>query len=57
MKTLVVISHPRKNSLTFAVSHEIIRELKEQRYEVEILDLHGNNFDPLVFPVTRCCRE
>ncbi|GEM_PF-3262173 len=40
MKTLVVISHPRKNSLTLAVSNEIIRGLKEQNHEVEILDLY-----------------
>lgn len=51
MKTLVIISHPRKNSLTFAVSNEIIRGLEEQNHEIEILDLHENNFNPLVFPV------
>ncbi|WP_055665467.1 NAD(P)H oxidoreductase [Desnuesiella massiliensis] len=49
MKTLVVISHPRQDSLTFSAANEVIKGLKEQNHEVEILDLYRHDFNPLVF--------
>lgn len=46
MKVLAVVSHPRQDSLTHAVTKEFTNTLIEQGHEVDILDLHGEGFDP-----------
>ncbi|MXQ53985.1 NAD(P)H oxidoreductase [Shimazuella alba] len=48
MKVLTVVSHPRKNSLTFAVAERFEQGLKDAGHESEIVDLHGIGFDPVL---------
>jgi NAD(P)H dehydrogenase (quinone) len=46
MNVLVVICHPRRNSLTGVLADAFIEGLKESGHGVEIADLHAENFDP-----------
>lgn len=46
MKVLVVICHPRRDSLTGILADVFIDSLKKAGHEVEIADLHAENFDP-----------
>lgn len=46
MNVLVVICHPRRNSLTGVLADAFIEGLKQSGHGVEIADLHGENFDP-----------
>ncbi|MCG7379150.1 NAD(P)H oxidoreductase [Paenibacillus sp. ACRSA] len=48
MNVLVVVSHSRKNSLTFQVTDRFVQGLTEAGHSAEILDLHGIGFDPLL---------
>ncbi|MBB6669303.1 NAD(P)H oxidoreductase [Cohnella nanjingensis] len=48
MKILTVVSHPRKNSLTFSVADRFAQGLFEAGHETEILDLYRNGFDPVL---------
>ena len=48
MNVLVVVSHSRKNSLTFQVTDRFVQGLTEAGHHAEILDLHGIGFDPLL---------
>jgi NAD(P)H dehydrogenase (quinone) len=49
MKILTIIAHPRKNSLTFAVTNRFIEGLKDANHEVELLDLYREEFNPVLF--------
>ncbi|PTX59572.1 flavodoxin-like protein [Melghirimyces profundicolus] len=40
MKVLTVVTHPRINSLTFAIASRFIEGLNEAGHETEVLDLH-----------------
>jgi putative NADPH-quinone reductase len=48
MKVLTVVSHPRKDSLTFAVADRFKQGLIDAGHETEILDLHRIGFDPVL---------
>ncbi|WP_416298097.1 NAD(P)H oxidoreductase [Paenibacillus illinoisensis] len=48
MNVLVVVSHPRKDSLTFQAADRFMQGLTEAGHDVEILDLHGIGFDPIL---------
>ena len=48
MNVLVVVSHPRKDSLTFQVANRFVQGLAEAGHGYEILDLHGIGFDPIL---------
>ncbi|NUU78830.1 NAD(P)H oxidoreductase [Paenibacillus xylanilyticus] len=48
MNVLVVVSHPRKNSLTFQVTDRFVQGLTEAGHGYEILDLHEVSFDPVL---------
>jgi len=48
MKVLVVVSHPRKDSLTFKVVHRFVQGLTEAGHDFEILDLHEIGFNPVL---------
>lgn len=48
MKVLIVVSHSRKDSLTFKVADRFVQGLAEAGHEYEILDLHGIGFEPVL---------
>ncbi|WP_458119460.1 NAD(P)H oxidoreductase [Paenibacillus sp. Z6-24] len=48
MKVLTVVSHPRPDSLTFAVADRFVQGLAAAGHEYEILDLHRIGFDPVL---------
>ncbi|MEK5259807.1 NAD(P)H oxidoreductase [Paenibacillus sp. FSL L8-0663] len=48
MKVLTVVSHPRKDSLTFKVADRFVQGLADAGHDYEILDLHGISFDPIL---------
>lgn len=47
MSVLCVVSHPRKDSLTFKVADRFVQGLAKAGHDYEILDLHGVGFDPV----------
>ncbi|GKU84123.1 NAD(P)H oxidoreductase [Niallia sp. NCCP-28] len=51
MKTLVVVAHPRTNSLTSSLTKKIVEGLAHTGHEYEILDLYAEKFNPLLLPV------
>ncbi|TYP69153.1 NAD(P)H oxidoreductase [Paenibacillus methanolicus] len=48
MKVLIVVSHPRTNSLTFAITERFVQGLQAAGHEAEVLDLHRCGFDPVL---------
>ncbi|MFE9748008.1 NAD(P)H oxidoreductase [Saccharothrix saharensis] len=46
MKSLVVVAHPRADSLTSQVASGLVGHLTAHGVEVDLLDLHGEGFDP-----------
>jgi NAD(P)H dehydrogenase (quinone) len=50
MKVLTVFSHPRRQSLSGAVLDAFADGLRTAGHEVEIADLHGEGFDPVMTP-------
>ncbi len=46
MNVLVVICHPRRDSLTGILADAFIEGLEQSGHGVEIADLHAENFDP-----------
>jgi NAD(P)H dehydrogenase (quinone) len=48
MKVLTIVSHPRRESLTFSVAERFVRGLADAGHEVELADLYGEEFHPLV---------
>ncbi|WP_029192414.1 NAD(P)H oxidoreductase [Paenibacillus harenae] len=49
MNVLTVVSHPRTNSLTFAVADRFVQGLHAAGHETEVLDLHRSGFDPVLW--------
>lgn len=49
MKTLIVISHPRKNSLTSNVARAIADGIVENGGQVDLLDLYREEFNPTLY--------
>ncbi|MDN4605825.1 NAD(P)H oxidoreductase [Paenibacillus sp. F6_3S_P_1C] len=48
MNVLVVVSHPRQDSLTFQVTNRFVQGLAEAGHNYEILDLHEIGFNPIL---------
>lgn len=48
MRVLCVVSHPRKDSLTFKVADRFVKGLTAAGHDYEILDLHEIGFDPVL---------
>lgn len=48
MSVLIVVSHPRQDSLTFQVARRFAEGLSQAGHDYEILDLHGIGFDPVL---------
>ncbi|BBI33313.1 NAD(P)H oxidoreductase [Cohnella abietis] len=48
MKVLTVVSHPRENSLTFAIADRFTQGLIDAGHETEVLDLHRIGFNPVL---------
>lgn len=51
VKTLLVVAHPRRSSLTFAVAESFAAVLKEGGHGVEWADLVAECFDPVLLPL------
>lgn len=45
---LVVVAHHRRDSLTVHIADQVTARLKEAGYAVDVLDLHAEDFDPLM---------
>ena len=50
MKVLVVLTHPRRDSLTGQVADAVVAGLDEAGHRCEIADLYREGFDPLMLP-------
>ncbi len=50
MKVLVVMAHPRRDSLTGQIADAVAAGLAETDHEAEFADLYGEGFDPLITP-------
>ena len=48
MKSLIVTAHPESKSYGGAMAQEILQCLRDLGHEVRHLDLHAENFDPVV---------
>ncbi|RXZ79590.1 NAD(P)H oxidoreductase [Paenibacillaceae bacterium] len=48
MKVLTVVSHPREDSLTFAVANRFTQGLIDAGHQTEVLDLHRIGFNPVL---------
>lgn len=49
MKVLVVLTHPRRDSLTGQIADAVIAGLKEAGHDTELADLYGEKFDPALY--------
>ncbi|MFT9847470.1 NAD(P)H oxidoreductase [Aneurinibacillus sp. REN35] len=49
MRTLIIVAHPRKDSLTFAVASHFMDGLKDAGHKPELLDLYQEEFNPVLF--------
>ncbi|HDZ27555.1 MAG TPA: flavodoxin family protein, partial [Candidatus Aminicenantes bacterium] len=50
-KFLVVFSHPKENSLAYAIREAVIKGLKKIRAEVRVQDLYREKFNPLLYDI------
>ena len=50
-KFLVVFSHPKENSLAYAIREAVIKGLKKIRAEVRVQDLYKEKFNPLLYDI------
>ena len=50
MKLLVVVAHPRKDSLTWEIVTRFIEGLTETGHVYEIVDLYTEKFNPVLYP-------
>jgi NAD(P)H dehydrogenase (quinone) len=46
MKILVVLCHPRRDSLTGAIADAVVEGLEAAGHDAELADLYGEGFDP-----------
>lgn len=49
MKTLIVVSHPRKESLTMNIAQSIKKGILMNQGEVDFLDLYREEFNPIMW--------
>jgi NAD(P)H dehydrogenase (quinone) len=49
MKVLVIVTHPRQDSLTGSIKTQLIKGLSEAGHEIEVADLYGEGFNPLLY--------
>lgn len=49
MNVLTVVSHPRMDSLTFAVADRFVEGLHEAGHRTEVLNLYQEKFDPVLY--------
>ena len=50
MQVLVVMAHPRPDSLTGQIAKAVIEGLQAAGHETELADLYAEGFDPLILP-------
>lgn len=48
MKTLIVVSHPRRDSLTYSVAETFAHGVEGRGHEIEWAHLAAENFDPVL---------
>lgn len=48
MNVLTIVTHPRRESLTFEVAERFVQGLRDAGHKVEVADLYGEEFNPLV---------
>ena len=48
MRVLVVVDHPYDGSFTWALVGSVRKGLEKAGHEVDLIDLHGDNFDPVM---------
>ncbi|MEG9297618.1 NAD(P)H oxidoreductase [Mangrovibacillus sp. Mu-81] len=48
MKVLIILSHPRTNSLTFSIARHFQEGLQEKGHKATVLDLYREEFDPVL---------
>jgi NAD(P)H dehydrogenase (quinone) len=48
LKVLIIISHPRTNSLTFSIAKHFQEGLLEKGHKATVLDLYREEFDPVL---------
>ncbi|WP_322907102.1 NAD(P)H oxidoreductase [Paenibacillus campi] len=48
MNVLIVVSHPRPDSLTFQAANRLAQGLTDAGHTYELLDLHALGFDPIL---------
>ncbi|WP_067177221.1 NAD(P)H oxidoreductase [Microtetraspora niveoalba] len=48
---LIVLAHPRPDSLTAQLAHHVRDRLGQAGFSVDVLDLHAEGFDPRMQPV------
>ncbi|MFJ3922088.1 NAD(P)H oxidoreductase [Streptomyces sp. NPDC090022] len=49
-RALLVLAHPRTDSLTAQLAGRAARRLERDGYELDVLDLHAEQFDPRMSP-------
>jgi putative NADPH-quinone reductase len=50
MRVLVVFAHPKRDSFTGRLLDSFAQGLEEAGHDVEIADLYGERFQPLLVP-------
>jgi len=50
MQVLIVMAHPRPDSLTAQIAKAVIEGLQAAGHETELADLYAEGFDPLILP-------
>jgi putative NADPH-quinone reductase len=48
MKVLIILAHPRDNSLVYSIKNEFEKGLTDSGHEVNTLDLYKVGFDPIL---------
>ena len=49
MKILVIVAHPRKNSLTASITKRFTEGLIKAGHQYELLDLYAEGFNPILY--------
>lgn len=49
MKILIVVSHPKQDSLNHGLKDALVKGVQERGAEIEVLDLYKERFDPLLY--------
>ncbi|WCM60740.1 NAD(P)H oxidoreductase [Paenibacillus polymyxa] len=50
MKVLIIVAHPRSDSLTMNITNKFAEGLRAAGHEYEIADLYRENFNPVLLP-------